>query len=186
MVSLFWIFTLFIRRIKDFFQHHWKKSNEGQHKAKPTIRLVEPAKTQISLRIYTVWSVFADCMCLYSLQAIQRGLNENPYHIGWMYRLNWVFAGHTGLIVGFAVRWLIYRSDNARKCTLTHVPASVAQLDAPSDWRPGGRGFNTRRGRQHSFVEIDREIFSMVILSLLLIQEGQLSVFWRKNVHNTV
>ena len=59
---------------------------------------------------------------------------------------------------------------------LTSMPASVAQLDAPSDWRPGGRGFNPRRGRQHSFVEIDREIFSTVILSLLLIQEGQLSV----------
>ena len=55
-------------------------------------------------------------------------------------------------------------------------PASVAQLDAPSDWRPGGRGFNPRRGRQHSFVEIDREIFSTVILSLPLIQERQLSV----------
>ena len=40
------------------------------------------------------------------------------------------------------------------------VPASVAQLDSPSDWRPGGRGFNPRRGRQHSFVEIDHEIFS--------------------------
>ena len=26
-------------------------------------------------------------------------------------------------------------------------PASVAQLDTPSDWRPGGRGFNPRRGR---------------------------------------
>ena len=52
----------------------------------------------------------------------------------------------------------------------------VAQLDAPSDWRPGGRGFNPRRGRQHSFVEIDHEIFSTVILSLSLIQEGQLSV----------
>ena len=39
-----------------------------------------------------------------------------------------------------------------------------------------GRGFNPRRGRQHSFVEIDHEIFSMVILSLPLIQEGQLSV----------
>ena len=52
---------------------------------------------------------------------------------------------------------------------------SVAQLDAPSDWRPGGHGFNPRRGRQHSFVEIDREIFSMVILSVPLIQEGQLS-----------
>ena len=50
------------------------------------------------------------------------------------------------------------------------MPASVAQLDAPSDWRPGGRG------RQHSFVEIDREIFSMVILSPMLVQEGQLSV----------
>ena len=33
-----------------------------------------------------------------------------------------------------------------------------------------------RQGRQHSFVEIDCEIFSTVILSLPLIQEGQLSV----------
>ena len=30
--------------------------------------------------------------------------------------------------------------------------------------------------QQHSFVEIDHEIFSMVILSLLVIQEGELSV----------
>ena len=37
-------------------------------------------------------------------------------------------------------------------------------------------GFNPHRGRQHSFVEIDHEIFSTVILSLPLIQEGQLSV----------
>ena len=54
--------------------------------------------------------------------------------------------------------------------------ASVAQLDAPFDWRPGGCGFNPSRGRQHSFVEIDHEIFSTVILSLPLIQEGQLSI----------
>ena len=33
-----------------------------------------------------------------------------------------------------------------------------------------------RRGQHHSFMEIDHEIFSTVILSLLLIQEGQLSV----------
>ena len=52
----------------------------------------------------------------------------------------------------------------------------VAQLDAPSDWRPGGSGFNLHRGRQHSFMESDHEIFFMVILSLLLIQEGPLSV----------
>ena len=60
--------------------------------------------------------------------------------------------------------------------------ASVAQLDAPSDWRPGGRGFNPRRCRQHSFVEIDHEIFSTVILSLKipLIQEGQLSVLTKE------
>ena len=59
----------------------------------------------------------------------------------------------------------------------TTEPASVGQLDAPSDWRPGGRGFNPRRGRQHSFMEIDHEIFSTVILSLPLIQDEQLSVF---------
>ena len=38
------------------------------------------------------------------------------------------------------------------------MPASVTQLDALSDWRPRGRGFNPHRGRQHSFVEIDHEI----------------------------
>ena len=56
------------------------------------------------------------------------------------------------------------------------MPTSVAQLDAPSGWRPGGRGFIPRRGQQHSVMEIDYEIFSMVILFLPLIQEGQLSV----------
>ena len=45
-----------------------------------------------------------------------------------------------------------------------------------SNWRPGGHGFKPRRGRQHSFMEIDHEIFSTVVLSLPLIQEGQLSV----------
>ena len=60
--------------------------------------------------------------------------------------------------------------------TKPKIPASVAQLDAPSGWRPGGRGFNPRRGWQHFFMEIDREIFSTVILSLPPIQEGQLSV----------
>ena len=56
------------------------------------------------------------------------------------------------------------------------MPASVAQLDVPFDWRSGGHGFKPHRGRQHSFMEIDREIFSAVFLSFLLIQEGQLSV----------
>ena len=37
-------------------------------------------------------------------------------------------------------------------------------------------GSTPRRGRQHSFVQIDHGIFSTVILSFPLIQEGQLSV----------
>ena len=40
----------------------------------------------------------------------------------------------------------------------------------------GGCTRDLHRGRHHSFVEIDHEIFSTVILSLPLIQEGQLSV----------
>ena len=36
--------------------------------------------------------------------------------------------------------------------------------------------FRNQTGRQHSFVETDHEIVSMVILFLLLFQEGQLSV----------
>ena len=84
--------------------------------------------------------------------------------------------------VAFAVQKLLtfFQQKNIRilyiESAKTVNEASVAQLDAPSDWRPGGRGFNPRRGRQHFFVEINHEIFSTVILSLPLIQEGQLSV----------
>ena len=70
-------------------------------------------------------------------------------------------------------------SYETMKKTLDYCePASVAQLDArpTGDWRPGGCGFDPRRGWRHSFMEIDREIFSRVILSLPLIQEGLLSV----------
>ena len=53
-------------------------------------------------------------------------------------------------------------------------PASVVRMRV---WlETGGCGFDPRRGQQHSFLEIDHEIFSTVILSLPLIQEGQLSV----------
>ena len=89
---------------------------------------------------------------------------------------------HFILVVRFDL-WTGYQKSQVEitvksqlRLRIINQPASVAQLDAPSDWRPGGRGFNPRRGRQHSFVEIDHEIFSTVILSLPLIQEGQLSV----------
>ena len=46
-------------------------------------------------------------------------------------------------------------------------PASVAQLDAPSDWRQEVAGSApAEAGNILSVVEIDREIFSTVILSL--------------------
>ena len=63
-------------------------------------------------------------------------------------------------------------------------PASVAQLDAPSNWSPGGHGFNPRRGRQHSFVEIDHEIFYSHSLPSADSRRAVVS-FLRKNVHNT-
>ena len=62
------------------------------------------------------------------------------------------------------------------RCPLTITRCVLKYHHVWSDWRPGGRRFNPSRGRQHSFVEIDHEIFSTVILSLPLIQEGQLSV----------
>ena len=63
-----------------------------------------------------------------------------------------------------------------RQNILVQLPGLGGSVGCASDWRPGGGGFDPRQGRQHSFLEIDREIFSTVILSLLLIQEGQLSV----------
>ena len=44
----------------------------------------------------------------------------------------------------------------------------------------GGQGFDSHV-QQHSFVEIDREIFFAIILSLLPIQAY--ASFWQKNVH---
>ena len=53
------------------------------------------------------------------------------------------------------------------------MPALVAHLDASSTGHQEVAG-STPPGRQHSFVEIDHEIFSSVILSLPLIQEGHI------------
>ena len=73
---------------------------------------------------------------------------------------------------------MLYSLNNTllRKYITKKTAGLGGAVGCASDWRPGGRGFDPRRGRQHSFVEIDHEIFSTVILSLPLIQEGQLSV----------
>ena len=54
---------------------------------------------------------------------------------------------------------------------LPEVPVHLGgSVGCTSEWRSGGHGFDP------SFVEIDHEIFPMVILSFPWIQEGQLSV----------
>ena len=54
----------------------------------------------------------------YSLQAIQREINESPCPTGLIHRLIWVFAGHTGFTVGFVMRWLICQGIIAAVFTL--------------------------------------------------------------------
>ena len=59
----------------------------------------------------------------------------------------------------------------------------MAQLDA----HPTGDqavAVSVPPDRQHSFVEIDHEIFSRVILSLPDLRRAVV-IFWRKNMHNT-
>ena len=71
-------------------------------------------------------------------------------------------------------------NSNANICVTWNTDLDIfclgGSVGCASDWRPEGCGFDTRRGRQYSSVEIDHEIFSTVILSLPQIQEGQLSV----------
>ena len=72
----------------------------------PTIRLVRPAKTQISLRMRAVWSDSSLIACVYYSLRLSKEGQTSSCHTGWMYRLIWAFAGHTGFIVGFVMRWL--------------------------------------------------------------------------------
>ena len=60
---------------------------------------------------------------------------------------------------------------------MTLKPASVAQLDAhPTGDQEVAGLIPPEVGNILCAIHVDHEIFSMVILSLLLIQEGQLSV----------
>ena len=61
-------------------------------------------------------------------------------------------------------------------CSCINLAGLGGSVGCAVQLKTRGRGFNPRQGRQHSFVEIDHEIFSTVILSLPLIQEGQLTV----------
>ena len=58
-------------------------------------------------------------------------------------------------------------------------------LGCTSNWWSGGRGFDSRRVRQHYFVKIEHETFFTAILSISLILERQLSVSGERKMHNT-
>ena len=62
---------------------------------------------------------------------------------------------------------------------------SVAQFDAQLTDDQEVPDFDPLWVRQHSFVDIDNEIFATVILSLPLIQEGELSVSGRRMCTST-
>ena len=82
---------------------------------------------------------------------------------------------HLNEMVLMSTRIMFFCVENLHCGYSLEELASVAQLDA----RPTGdqevAGLTPCRSRQHSSVEVDNEIFSTVILSLRLIQEGQLS-----------
>ena len=99
----------------------------GVRRTEPTTRLVRPVKTQVSLCICTVWSVSLLIVCaFYSLQTIQRGINENPCYTWLKYRLIWVLAGHTGLIVSFVMSWLIYHHSQNMKIVIAPHKALIS------------------------------------------------------------
>ena len=78
-------------------------------------------------------------------------------------------------------------------CILGKKSSSQQIYDEFSYWVVGwgrdavleGCRFDPRQGRQPCFMNIDHEIFSTVILSLQLIQEGQLSVSGERMCPNT-
>ena len=73
---------------------------------KISIRLVRPARTEISLRIRAISSVCTDRRYLQP-PGDPKMYEREPMPYGWMYKLIGVFARHTGLTVSFVVRWLI-------------------------------------------------------------------------------
>ena len=80
-------------------------------------------------------------------------------------------------VLYFKAQYLIRLRSLLKQISVLNDHAGFGgSVGCASHCRPGGRWFDPRQGRQHSFVEIDHEIFSMVIFSLPLIQEGQLSV----------
>ena len=84
-----------------------------------------------------------------------------------------IYVSNDSVHLDETVRMLIFYICPFVTCILTGLGGSVGCVVRLETRRSR---VQPRRGRQHSSVEIDHEIFSTVILSLPLIQEGELSV----------
>ena len=85
-----------------------KYRNLSRLLTKPTKWYVRPAKTQISLGIRPVWSVFAVRWMGRWGHNFFHADSEDSDQTGRMPRLIWIFAGRKGHFVGFVMRWLIW------------------------------------------------------------------------------
>ena len=117
--------------------------------------------------------IFQECS-LYDLQLMLIGRKTRPVVRGafWQYRFcpNFKNLLQRMFLIDFNdiyrdVTWVSLCQTSSCHHLRRHVRLVIRRLRV-----------RTPPGRQHSFVEIDHEIFSTVILSLPLIQERQLSV----------
>ena len=93
----------------------------GQRMTKPTKWHVRPAKTKISLGIYSVWSESSlPAWRKFGSLATHWAHSEDSDQIGRMPRLIRVFAGRTCYFVGFVT--LIYELDNEERYFLIFAP----------------------------------------------------------------
>ena len=153
---------------------------------KPTKWPVRPAKTQIRLGIRPVWSE----SLLFTWRkpgswATQWAYSEDSDRTGRMPRLIWVRRAHRSLcwFCHEAAHFVISGVSGLLFC---HYFFSTEVLAGPgslircvSNWYSGGRGFDPPV-RKHSVVDIGHETISVAILSLPLIQVGQLSVTFER------
>ena len=100
----------------------------------------QPAHSRSLIRVFAVRLSFVQP------PGYPRGMNENPSHTVWTYRLIWVFAGHTGLIVGH--------------CRLCHALAHMLLVQI---WIASTCG-----GSSHEYQELEKVLLRQPMTSRLV------------------
>ena len=88
----------------------------SQCTTKPTIRRATSEDSDQPAHARCLIRVFADRKCLPQPPWYQKRDKWDPCHNEWMYRVIWVFVGHTDLIVSFVVRCLICNICGPNTC----------------------------------------------------------------------